>query len=60
MPDNLKRRQPEDPTKINMNQAWEVNYWCDKFGISETKLRLAVIIAGPMVKDVEKHLGKKS
>lgn len=58
MVDNLKIREPEDPTKINVNQQWEINYWCEKFGVSETRLRQAVSAVGPMVSAVKKYLGK--
>lgn len=57
MPDDLTRRKPEDPNKININQAWEVTHWCSEFGVSESKLRAAVTAVGPMVKDVRRHLG---
>ena len=55
--DDLKRRVPEDPTKININQPWEVEYWCNKLGCSEARLREAVQAVGPLVKDVKKYLG---
>ena len=58
MTDNLKRRQPEDPNKINVNQSWEISYWTDELGVSEQKLRDAVAAVGPLVKDVKKYLGK--
>lgn len=58
MSDDLKKKQPEDPSKININQVWEVNYWCNKFGVTETTLKQAVKAVGPMVKDVKKYLGK--
>jgi hypothetical protein len=58
MVDNLKRRAPEDPTKINVNQQWEIDYWCNELGVSETKLRQAVKAVGPMVSAVKKYLNK--
>jgi len=57
--DDLTRRQPEDPKKINVNQQWELDYWSTKFGISEATLIQAVKKVGPMVVDVKKLLGKK-
>lgn len=56
MPDDLKRRVPEDPTKININQQWELDYWCEKLHCSEQMLRKAVRTVGPMVKDVKEWL----
>jgi Protein of unknown function (DUF3606) len=58
MPDNLGRRQPEDPNKINVNQQWEVAYWCGKLGVTEAALKAAVQLVGPMVSDVRARLGK--
>jgi len=56
MPDDLRRKQPEDPNKININQSWEVNYWCSKFGVSDIVSKKAVRAAGTSVSDVEKWL----
>ncbi len=58
MPDDLKRRGPEDPDKININQSWEVRDWCKSLGVSETVLRKAVDAVGPMVVDVKAWLKK--
>jgi hypothetical protein len=60
MPDNLNLRGPEDPQKININQSWEVQYWTKKLGVSESKLRMAVSNAGPMVVNVKNWLSKNS
>ena len=57
MPDDLTRRKPEDPTKINVNQSWEIEYWTKKFGVTEQQLRTAVNAVGPLVKDVKRYLG---
>lgn len=56
MTDNLKIKAPEDPTKINLNQSWEVSYWTTKFGITEVKLRQAVKAVGVLVVDVKRWL----
>ena len=54
--DNLKRRVPEDPQKININQSWEVEYWTKVLHISEKKLRALVAKVGVNVADVKKEL----
>ena len=54
--DNLNRRVPEDPQKININQSWEVEYWTKKLRISEKKLRALVAKVGVNVADVKKEL----
>jgi hypothetical protein len=56
MPDNLNRRQPEDPNKININQQWEIDYWTQELRVSESKLKRAVNAVGVMVVDVKKWL----
>jgi hypothetical protein len=33
-------------------------YWAEKLGVSREELRKAVQTAGPMVKDVQRHLGR--
>ena len=58
--DNLKRRVPEDPTKINLNQQWEVEYWTKKLGISASQLRAIVAKVGIYVSDVKKELSRQS
>ena len=60
MPDNLNRKKPEDPNRINVNQQWELEYWSKKFSISIKKLKQAIETAGPMVNNVKKHLDAKS
>ena len=58
MPDDLKRRHPEDPHRINIRQEWEVGYWSDKLRCTRKQLTNAVDEVGPMVRDVKKHLEK--
>jgi hypothetical protein len=56
---------PDDPTKlaedrlrINVNEEHECRYWSEKLGIDVDKLREVVKKVGPMVKDVERELGR--
>lgn len=58
MPDILTRRKPEDPQRININQDWEVTYWCQELGCTKQELKDAVNAVGPMVKDVKAFLDK--
>ena len=46
MSDNLKINQPGDPTKINVNQQWEIDFWTKTLGVSEMQLRNAVRVVG--------------
>lgn len=56
MPDNLNRRQPEDPNTINRNQKWEVDYWSKKLGVSVARLLRAIDTVGPNVEKVKQWL----
>lgn len=58
MADNLKKRQPEDPKKINVNQEWEVTYWCNELKCTEKQLKDAVDSVGVKVDDVREYLSK--
>ena len=58
MTDDLKRRQPEDPKKININQPWEIAWWTSQLKITEEKLKQAVKAVGPIVTDVKEWLSK--
>ncbi|HEX8885650.1 MAG TPA: DUF3606 domain-containing protein [Noviherbaspirillum sp.] len=58
MADNLNERGPQDRSRINVNEAWELQYWSKKFGVSEAQLKDAVKAAGPSADAVGKHLGK--
>lgn len=56
MADNLKIRKPEDPTKINVNQTWELEFWSNQLGVSKTKVVNAVNKVGPQVSAVKRFL----
>lgn len=56
--DDLNRRQPEDPLRINLREPWEVRYWTDRLGVSEAKLKQAVAAVGVMVSNVREWLSK--
>lgn len=58
MADNLQDRGPQDRSRINVNETWELQYWTRHFGVSEDQLRSAVKAAGTSVEAVGKHLGK--
>jgi hypothetical protein len=58
MADNLDDRGPQDRSRINVNESWELRYWTRHFGVSEEQLRAAVNTAGTSVEAVGKQLGK--
>jgi Protein of unknown function (DUF3606) len=58
MADNLKDRGPQDRSRINVEESWELQYWTKHFGVTEEQLRAAVKAAGPSAEAVGKQLGK--
>lgn len=58
MSDNLEQRGPQDRSRINVNEPWELRYWTKELGLSEDELRDAVKTAGVSVDAVRRHLGK--
>jgi len=56
MSDNLKIKQPQDPTKVNIHEEWEVQYWCGKFNCTRGQLTQAVNAVGVLVSKVHAYL----
>ena len=34
MADNLKKRTPQDASRISLTEEWEVRYWTTSLGVS--------------------------
>lgn len=58
MADNLKIRGPADPKRVNVNESWEVKWWCNHFKCTDAQLRDAVRVVGEMADDVRRQLGR--
>ncbi len=58
MSDDLSKKRPQDASKVNVNESWEVKYWCDKWNVTEKQLKDAVKAVGVLATDVAKHLSK--
>lgn len=58
MSDDLTNSGVQDRSRINVNEAHEIRYWTQHFGVSESGLRKAVAEVGVSVKAVADHLGK--
>lgn len=56
MVDDLTNRGPQDRSRVNVNEPWEVRYWCGQFGCTEEQLRQAVGKVGVMRDNVEREL----
>ena len=58
MADNLNERGPQDRTRINVNEDWEVRYWSNELGVSADRLRELVKQHGVSADAVRRALGK--
>ena len=58
MPDDKTKRGPQDRSRINVNEDYELRYWTGKFQVSEQELRDAVNRAGTSAAAVERLLKK--
>ncbi len=59
MSDDLSKRRPQDATKINVHENWELEYWSKELGVSRDKLREAVKAVGTSVAAVRRYLGEQ-
>jgi hypothetical protein len=58
MSDDLSKRRPQDASKVNVNESWELEYWSEYFGVTPGKLKEAVKAVGVLVSDVKRFLEK--
>lgn len=58
MPDDKTKKRPQDASKININEPYEVNYWTDILGCTKSQLIAAVKAVGVSAAAVKKHLCK--
>ena len=56
MSDDLNKKRPQDVTKVNIHEDWEVRYWCNKWNITKKQLEDAVKAVGTSVTSIEKYL----
>ena len=54
--DDLKNKGPQDRSKINMHEEYEVKYWTKELGVSKEKLQKAVDKVGNSAAAVRKEL----
>lgn len=60
MSDNKAETGPQDRTRVNTSEDYEVRYWTQKFGCSKEQLLQAVQSVGPGAAAVEQHLRSRS
>lgn len=56
MSDNTALRGPQDRSRVNMSEDYEVRYWTEKFGVSKERLATAVNEVGSSVSAIERYL----
>lgn len=59
MADDKDKRGPQDASRVNVNEEYEVAYWSKRFGVSADQLRAAVDKAGTSAKAVEEQLKRR-
>ncbi|APO94184.1 DUF3606 domain-containing protein [Xanthomonas vesicatoria] len=58
MSDDKRNTGSPDRDRINVNEAYELQYWTKTLGVSADELRAAVEKVGPVAATVRAHLGK--
>jgi len=58
MADDLTKRGPVDRSQINVQQDYEVEYWCRELGVTPHELRLLVQQHGTSVDKIRDVLGQ--
>jgi hypothetical protein len=58
MSDNLQKRRPQDASRINTSEQWEIDYWTETLGVSEADLKEAIKAVGNSSDNVRKYLRK--
>ena len=59
MADDKSKKRPQDASKVNVNEPYEMEYWKNKFGCTPQQLRDAVKKVGTGAAAIEKELKKK-
>lgn len=47
-----------DENKIDIQESWDVNYWCEELNLRAEELKEIVGQVGPSVHEVRLHLAK--
>jgi hypothetical protein len=43
---------------VNLDEDWEVEYWCERFDVNEGTLRACIASVGPSADDIQRKLGR--
>ena len=56
--DDKTKTHPQDASRVNVHEPYEVHYWCNKFGCTEIQLKKAVSEVGTSAKSVGEYIQK--
>ena len=56
MADDKTQTRPQDSSRVNVNEDYELRYWMNEFGVTETRLRDAVKAVGVSAAKVRDYL----
>ena len=59
MADDPTKRGPQDRSRINVHEPWEVQYWSDRLGVTPERLRDAVKQVGVSAEAVQEYLARQ-
>ncbi len=58
MTGSLSRRHPQDASRINVHEDWELRYWSDRRNVPRQQLMDTIKRVGVQVQEVARALGK--
>jgi hypothetical protein len=59
MPDDPTKRRPQDASRINIHEPYEVSWWTHELGCTERQLREAVQEVGTSARAVRNYFNAK-
>ncbi|RYD56421.1 MAG: DUF3606 domain-containing protein [Sphingobacteriales bacterium] len=60
MADDKSKRGPQDSTRVNVNEDYELRYWTMRFNVSADRLKEAVKEVGPSVRAIDEYLNDRT
>lgn len=59
MADDRAKRGPQDRSRVNTSEDYELRYWSEKWGVSPEQVKAAVAKVGNSADAVARQLGKQ-
>ena len=56
MSDDKAERGPQDRSRVNVNEHYELRYWSETLGVAEQHLRDAVAAVGTSAEKIREYL----